>query len=120
MKYFGTEAVARRCSVKKENTCARVSFLITLQASGLRPATLLKKRLWHRCSPINFAKFLRAPFLQNTSGVCFCWYNVLQRAGSEFFANDNFPGTILDFCFKMFNQKGISTYADPYQQNLQL
>ena len=35
---------------------------------GLRPATLLKKRLWYRCSPVDFAKFLRTPFLQNTSG----------------------------------------------------
>ena len=34
----------------------------------LRPATLLKKILWHRCFPVNFAKFLRTPFLQNTSG----------------------------------------------------
>ena len=25
----------------------------------LRPATLLMKRLWHRCFPVNFAKFLR-------------------------------------------------------------
>ena len=25
-------------------------------------ATLLKKRLWHRCFPVNFAKFLRTPF----------------------------------------------------------
>ena len=32
-----------------------------------RPATLLKKRLWHRCFPVNFVKFLRTPFLQNTS-----------------------------------------------------
>ena len=31
------------------------------------PATLLKKKLWHRCFPVNFAKFLRTPFLQNTS-----------------------------------------------------
>ena len=30
---------------------------------GLRPATLLKKRLWHRCFPVNFEKFLRTPFL---------------------------------------------------------
>ena len=36
--------------------------------SSLRAATLLKKRLWHRCFPVNFAKFLRIPFLQNTSG----------------------------------------------------
>ena len=36
---------------------------------GLRAATLLKNRLWHRCFPVNFAKFFRIPFLQNTSGV---------------------------------------------------
>ena len=29
---------------------------------------LLKMRLWRRCFPVNFAKFLRSPFLQNTSG----------------------------------------------------
>ena len=28
-----------------------------------RPATLLKKSLWHRGFPLNFAKFLRPPFL---------------------------------------------------------
>ena len=55
----------------QENTCARVSFLIKLQASGLRPATLLKKRLWHWCFPVNFVTFLRTPFLQNTSSDCF-------------------------------------------------
>ena len=58
------------CSVKnlfleipqnsQENTSAIVSFLIKLQA---QPATLLKKRLWRRCFPVNFAKFLRTPFL---------------------------------------------------------
>ena len=30
--------------------------------AGLRPATLLRKRLWHRCFPVNFVKFLRTPF----------------------------------------------------------
>ena len=29
---------------------------------GLRPATLLKERLWHRCFLVNFEKFLRTPF----------------------------------------------------------
>ena len=32
------------------------------KVAGLRPATLLKKRLWHRCFPVNFAKFLGTPF----------------------------------------------------------
>ena len=63
-----SEAVVRRCSVKKvflqilqnsqENTCARASFLIKL----LAPATLLRKKLWHRCFPVNSAKFVRTPF----------------------------------------------------------
>ena len=73
------EGVVQRCSVKKvfleisqnsqENTCASVSFLIKLQAV---PATLLKKRPWHRCFPVNFLKFLQEHlFTQNTSGGCF-------------------------------------------------
>ena len=62
------EAVVQRCSVKKlflkisqnsqENTCARVFFS---KVVGLRPAILLKMRLWNRCLPVNFAKFLRTP-----------------------------------------------------------
>ena len=42
-----------------ENTCASVSLLIKLQAWGLRSATLLKKRLWHLCFSVSFAKFVR-------------------------------------------------------------
>ena len=42
--------------------------LVFNKVAGLRPATLLKKRLWHRCFPVNFVKFLTTPFLQNTSG----------------------------------------------------
>ena len=33
------------------------------EVEGLRSATLLKKRLWHSCFPVNFAKFLRIPFV---------------------------------------------------------
>ena len=33
------------------------------KVSGLRSATLLKTRVWHRCFLVNFAKFLRTPFL---------------------------------------------------------
>ena len=35
---------------------------------SLRPATLLKKILWRSSFPENFAKFLKTPFLRNTSG----------------------------------------------------
>ena len=38
------------------------------KVTGFRPATLLRKRLWHRCFLVHFPKFLRTPFLQNNSG----------------------------------------------------
>ena len=31
------------------------------KVAGLRPETLLKKRLCHRCFPVNFVKFLKTP-----------------------------------------------------------
>ena len=66
----------RRCSVKKsvlrnfvkftgKHLCQRLFFN---KAVGLRPATLLKRSLWHRCFLVNFAKVLRTPFLQNAAG----------------------------------------------------
>ena len=65
----------QRCSMKKgvlrnftkftgKHLCQSLFFD---KVAGLRPATLLKKRLWHRCFAVNFAKILRTPFLQNTS-----------------------------------------------------
>ena len=44
----------------QENTCARVSFLIKLQAEA---CNVIKKRLWHMCFPMNFSKFLKITFL---------------------------------------------------------
>ena len=36
----------------------------------LRPATLLRKRLWHRCFPVSFAKFLRTSFYRTPLDGC--------------------------------------------------
>ena len=47
----------QRCSVKK-------LFLVFFN----KAYSLLKKSHWHWCFFVNFAKFLRTPFLQNTSG----------------------------------------------------
>ena len=41
------------------------------EVADLRPVTLLKKRLWHRCFIKDITKFLRTPFLQNISSGCF-------------------------------------------------
>ena len=47
--------------------------LLFNKVAGLRPATLLKKSLWHMCFPVNFAKFLRTYFF--TKHV---WWLLLQ------------------------------------------
>ena len=39
--------------------------------ASLRAENFIKKRLQHSCFPVKFAKFLKAPFLQKTSGGCF-------------------------------------------------
>ena len=38
------------------------------KVTSLRPAGLLKKRPWHKCFPVNIAKFLKTLFLWNTLG----------------------------------------------------
>ena len=66
----------KRCSQNFRKIYRKVlcQSLFFNKVAGLRPTTLLKKRLWCRCFPVNFAKFLRTSFLQNTSGGCF-WHN---------------------------------------------
>ena len=69
------EASHQRCSIKKgvpknlakfteKHLCQSLYFN---KVTGVRTANLLKKRLWRRCFPVNFPKFLRTPFLQITS-----------------------------------------------------
>ena len=63
----------RRCSVRKGflRNCLKVTGKYLCQSlyfNKVGSATVLKKRLRRRCFPIDFAKFLRTVFLQNTSG----------------------------------------------------
>ena len=48
-----------------KNLCQSLFFN---KVASLRAATLLKKKFWQRYFPVIFEKFLRTPFLQNTSG----------------------------------------------------
>ena len=43
----------------------------------LKPATLLKKRLWCRCFSSNFVKFLRTTFYRTPPDYCFCMFDSL-------------------------------------------
>ena len=57
------------------------NFLLILWTETATPATLLKKRLWHRCCLVNFAKLLRKPFslYRSPLGECFCMENEFLR-----------------------------------------
>ena len=81
------EAVARRCSVKQvfleifqkftgKHLCQSLFFN---KVADLMPTSLLKRRLWHRCFPVNFAKFLRTPFLTEH----FCWLLLIYYSTRE-------------------------------------
>ena len=63
-----SEAVAHKCSLKgplknckksQQNNCQSLFFKIKLQ---LEACNFTKKEIWHRCFPVNFAKFLRILF----------------------------------------------------------
>ena len=64
-------AITRKAVLKKfvkftvKHLCQGLFFN---KLAGLRPETLLKKSLWHRCFPVNCVNFLRTFFLQSTLG----------------------------------------------------
>ena len=69
-KTLHTEAVAQACSIKKlvlrnfakfteKYLCQSLFFN---KVTGLRLATLFKKRLWHRCSSLNVLNFFKNTF----------------------------------------------------------
>ena len=53
--------------------------LIFNKVAVLRTATLLKKNLWHRCFPANFAEYIRTPFL--TEHIWWLLLNTLPQTG---------------------------------------
>ena len=59
------EAAIQRCSIKKgvlENFAKFTEKHLCQSLFFDKFATLLKKRLWHKCFPVDFAKFCRKPF----------------------------------------------------------
>ena len=79
MESHATRSSNQKCSMQKgilrnlakftgKHLCQSLFFN---KVAGLRPETLLKKGLWQRCFPTNYVKFLRTPFLSNTSSGCF-------------------------------------------------
>ena len=57
----------KRCSEKFRKIYRKtlVPECLFNKVVGLRPATLLRKSLRHRCFPVNFTKFLRTTFSEH-------------------------------------------------------
>ena len=74
-----TRSSHQRCSVRKGVLRNVAKFTVKHLCQVLfynkvacpERATLLKKRLWHKCFPMNFAKFLRTPFHRTPLNDCF-------------------------------------------------
>ena len=74
MRVYIYHIVSKNRSSRSEVFCKKIGFKNFTKFTGkrlyqslffnkvARPATLLKKRLWSKCFPVNFAKFLRTLF----------------------------------------------------------
>ena len=76
---MATRSSHQRCSARKgllrnfskftgKHLC---QVLFYNKVGDSKPATLSKMRLWHRCFPMNFAKFIRTPFHRTPLNYCF-------------------------------------------------
>ena len=91
------------------------------KVGGLRPAILLRKTSWHRCFPVNFAKFLLALFFGRTPLVAasvtnqfietlntFNWHRNLFLGFFErrLFSQSDFVSTIylVYFCYRFISE----------------
>ena len=80
------------------------------EVADLRPATLLKKKFWHRCISVNFAKFLIthfSHFLQISSGrlppnlkfPSVCFFSACKHKHMIFFTGTSLIYNISSFTF---------------------
>ena len=92
-------------------------FLMKLQY----PVTLLKKRLQHRCFPVNFANFLRTPFSQNTSGrLLLVFGGMLERQQGKPFIHQGIGCNSKNVraAAKTFQCRGRPTFLKVHAKNL--
>ena len=91
-----SQFLTRRCSVKKGVLSNFAKFTGKHLCQSLyfnKVAALLKKKLWHRCFPVNFAKFLRTRFLQNTSRRLLL--QIYEKPASQLYYEGYFSTTLI-------------------------
>ena len=130
-KYNAKSLEADSCSVcsVKQVFAKFAKFTRKHLYQSLRPATLLKKRLWHRCFSVNFVKFLKTRFYRippvgafesfhvcKLSQICKAWSHLRSSSQNDWIRIANNLSTFL----KMWKGKisldflfvGLMSYLD--------
>ena len=74
--------------------CKKGVLRSSQSSQRLQPATLLKKRLWHRLFPVNFAKFVGTPFLKEHLRWLFLFFQLLMLLDKRYRLEKYFVGRI--------------------------
>ena len=65
------DVLQNRCSKNFANFTGKpLCWSLFLKSCRVEAWNIIKKRLQRKCFPVKFAKFLRTPFLQNTTAGC--------------------------------------------------
>ena len=87
---------SQMCFLKLRKICLETSLLESLfnNVADLKAWNFIKKRLRHRCFPVNFMQFFKKPYLQNTSR----WLLLLILCSNQSFIHwSHYVGFFLDF-----------------------
>ena len=75
----------------KQNDDTHYAEAVSQSCYVAAPATLSKKRIWHRCFPVNSTKFLRTPFKRTppvaaSNYIVFLIFNFITFVETSFFS----------------------------------
>ena len=86
------------------------------KVTGPQACNFLKKKYQHRCFPVKFERFLRARFLQNTSGGCFLRKATvtIQQSVQRVFTNIPYAQKISDHLH--FNENAFTYQKRPMER----
>ena len=60
------------------------------KVAGLQACIFIKKKLQHRCFPVNIAKFLKTPILSTSANDCFCISEIQTTNNLIYILTENF------------------------------
>ena len=89
LEVFRTKRIKNFAKFTVKHLCYSLFFN---KVADLRPSTLLKKRRWHRCFHVDFAKFLRPPFFTEHLQWLLLQFNSHHTKEIFYYVNTNFMG----------------------------